>query len=381
MAASEMNNLEYINHLKYQKKYLLAAKYISEKNLLSDSSFVAEYVDLILDSYIITTNFKLFGLKDLSEEENIIDLRGKPGEYEIVCIDLEKMLYEKFNDSPNDPFINLAVGTYISRGFQCNCLQPEFFSSQSDTEFKYFNKAYQKGVFNYWSLFRLAFNSHMSGDYDNAIILYEKSLELKPDHIPSAYNLAIAYFNNEKLEKALYYSDKSLGKYNDAELDADTYHLNGSIHAELGNFDKAEKSLSQSLKLKLNHSEAFKTLLTLYRKTNLENKYVDTVYQFISNDFSNTYFFNQYINYFANNGMHSFDHATYKKLCSTKIEESQAGPFYFNLGKLADGIGDQENALKYLNKSLTAFSSIKNPPEGAIDALNILISQINKMEN
>ena len=135
--------------------------------------------------------------------------------------------------------------------------------------------------------------------------------------------------------------------YGDPALDADTYHVNGVIHQELGNQAKAEEMFLKALKLLKHHPGAFGGLLDVYRKTQNNSGYVNAVYSYISNDFTNPYFFNKYIEYISDNGMESAD-----------IRE------------------DPEKALEFYKASLAAFKRLEKPPEGAMDALNKMIEDL-----
>ena len=45
------------------------------------------------------------------------------------------------------------------------------------------------------------------GEYEQAIKLFKRALEIYPGHEKSLYNMALAYIKSEKWEKALYYAD------------------------------------------------------------------------------------------------------------------------------------------------------------------------------
>jgi tetratricopeptide (TPR) repeat protein len=380
--AAPNEHLKKIELLSKEKKYATAANYILNNNLLDEAEFIPIYTDLLTNNYLTTIHYKFFALKDLEPNETVEELRGKAGKFEIIGDDLEKILYNKHKDLPDNPHINFAIGTYFSRGFACNCLTPEYFPKQANIEIEYFKKAYQKGVFDYWSLFKIGFYNHQNGDIDKAQTFYEKSIELNPQFASSNYNLSIIYLNKNNLEKALLYSTNSLGKYNDAKLDADTYNINGLIQQQLGKYTEAEKMHLKSLKLLKSHDTAFRDLLSVYKETNQPDKYVNAVYSFLANDFSNPYYFNKYIEHIANSGLIEFDQKVYEKLIDLKLKnDNEIGPLYYNLGRFADLRKDTQKALEFYSISLASFKKLDSPSEGAIEALNSLIGELKAIKN
>lgn len=326
----------------------------------------------------MTINYKLFSLKDLEPNESVLELRGKGGvTAQIMGQDLEKFLFTKVTEKPEDMYLNFASGNYISHGIECNCLNPEFFGKEEDSDFKYFEVAYKKGLFNSWSLFRIGYHYHVTGDLDNAVLFYEKAYKEDPNHITPIYNLSIVFLNKGNYQKALFYSNKSLGMYKDPKLDADTYHVNGVINRVLGNLDTAEQNLTKALELVNHHEGAFIEILNLYRQANKSEKYKTTVFNFISTDFSNVYYFNKYVEFLARNNAKEIDQSVYESLVNIDLKDkSQIGPFYYNLGRFAFIRGDTGNSLKHYNASLSAFKTMENPPDGAIDALKSLIADL-----
>lgn len=375
--ATAQDHRERINTLIKERKYATAVEYILNNDLLDQPEMVVTYTHLLTDKYLSAINFKLFALKDLEKNETVADLRGKAGKFEMIGGDLEETLFNRLKLQPENPYLNLAVGTYLSRGFQCRCLQPEYFPNQPEIEFRYFDKAYQKGVSDYWSLFRMALRYHTRGDMEKAFRFYKKSFDKNPDHTAGAYNLAIIHLHKNDLKNALFYSDKALGGYHDAKMDADTYHLNGVIHLEMGSLDEAEKSLDRAFDLNKYHAGVFISSLDLYRKKEKQKQYVKAVTRYLAYDYSNTYCFNRYIEFLNDYALHAFDKAVYNKLSNISLKDkNQTGPFNFNMGKLASIHDEPETALKYYHASLSAFKTMEKPPVGAMKALEKLISDL-----
>ncbi len=381
--AENQNKLKEVNKMIDERKFASAANLIArDEGLMNDPKSIMKLTDLLIDNYLTAINYKLFGLKDLEKGELVKDLRGKAGTYEIIEGDLEKLLYEKIKKHSDDPYLNFAVGKYISRGYNCKCLKPEFFPDDPNGDFQYFEKANKKGIYNYWSLFRIGFHYHQKGDVDNAILHYEKSFNENSSHTPTIHNLSILYLNQNKLEKALFYSNKAIGKYEDPAYDTDTYHLNGIVNWELKNYSQAEKSFKKALSLLNYHKGAFSSLLSFYRDRNNKEGYVQTVSRYISNDLGNIYYFNNYINFLSGSGLHSFDEEVYQLILKIQPKDSnKIGALYFNMGKFSLIKKDRESAIVHFKKSLSEFEKMESPPKGAINALKSMIARIEVKKN
>jgi tetratricopeptide (TPR) repeat protein len=369
--ASFKKDEEKINAYVEDEKYLTAAEYIVNRtDLLGQPEFVRQLTHILTTKYIAAINYSLFSLKDLDKGERIEDYRGKSGMSTMVGGQLDELLYQRIKKNPNSPEINFAVGEYLSRGDACGCRSPGPLKDLSGDDAAYFLKAYKGGVADDWSLFRIGMHYQVEGKLDDAIAFYKKSLAINPDGVDANYDLASVYFVKKDDRKALGYIEKVLGKYNDPELDADTYALHGSILVALGNDRDAEKSLQQALKLKSWHEDAFKELLQLYRRTGQDDKYIAEAGNFIALDYGNTQTFNTYIDYLQRVGQSDLDRKVEKHLLALKLTDArQNGALYFNLGRMADMRSDEGEAIKRYKRSLAEMKTLKNPPEGAIPAL------------
>jgi len=369
-AAFEKEEAE-VRRLMEDAKYLSAASYIFERaDLRAEPRFVRLFTYLLTTKYVVTINFSIFALKDLKKGERVEDYRGKQGTYQFVGGPLDEMLYEATKKNPESPHLNFALGEYLSRGQACGCRAAGPIKDLSGIETPYFLKAHQAGVTDDWSLFRLGVHHHGAGRLDEAIGFYKKSLALDPTQAAANYNLASAYYAKKDDKNALTYATKALGKYDNDDLNADTYHAYGAILAALKNDAGAEKSLEQALKLKPWHDQAFTEIIALYRRTKQNAKYLKRVQDYIALDYGNTYTFNVYINYLQKAGQTDLDRQIEQNLLALKLTEpKQNAALYFNLARMADSRDDKAEALLRYERSLAVLKTMKEPPEGAVAAV------------
>lgn len=369
-----------------QDRYLAAGQFLAgRKDLLNEPFFIREYTHLLVDKYITTVNFTLFALKDLGFGEEVLELRGKTHDSVIVGASLEELLHTRLAKFPDNPEVNFAVGEYLSRGKACGCFQmPRYFNGDKGDEFPYLAKAYDGGVFDYWSLFRLGMHYHRarSGEdasLDKAIAFYKKSAELNAGHNASTYNLAVAYFQKGDDRSAEKYAERALGKYDNDSLNADTYILYASIKQALGKTSEAEYSYERVLFLRNWDDSAFASLLAIYRATGKKEKYMKLVQDYIAIDYSNNFLFSNYFSFISDQGVNEWDKQIFKAIGARDFKkQAEMGAVSYSLGRFAELIGNRQQALRWYQKALDAFLSVAEPPDGAIAALRLLVAKLSE---
>ena len=359
-------------------RYLTAANYINDRpDLRAEPRFVRHYTHLLTTKYVYNINFSIFALKDLKKGERVEDVRGQGGMYQLLGGRLEEDLAEGLKHNPDSPDMNFAVGDYLSRAQTCGCREPGPVTGLGSDDGPYFLKAYQGGIADEWSLFRIGAHHQNAGRFDDAIGFYKKSLAIDPTPVAANYNLAAAYYAKEDDKNALTYAVKALGKYADSELNADTYHLHGVILVAMHDDAGAEKSLDQALALNPSHDQAFGNILALYRRTKQGDKYVKRVQDFIGLDYGNTYPFNVYVDFLRSAGQTDLDRKIEQHLLALELTEpKQTGALYFNLARMADIRNDKAEALRRYRRSLAALKAMKEPPEGAVPVVEGRIREL-----
>lgn len=356
-----------------KRQYASAADYIhSRPNLLGEPRFFRQLSHILTNYYTFQVNFGLFATRDLKDGERLEDVRGTKGDHKMVGGDWEKSLHDALNANPASPDINFAVGEYLSLAQNCRCANLRLFRGEQADEFRYFERAYKGGVYDYWSLFRMGvhYTTDPHQDFKNAVSFYKKSLQMKPDYTETHFNLASVYYSMSDYKTAKDHATKTLGKYNDANLNADTYANYGRIEAALGNSVSAEKSYLKAREYVRWHARSFDGLIDLYRKGKRFDAYKKTVKDYIALDYSNTYTFNVYVDYLADQKLIPTDRDIAGELAKHQYNRTEeTGAVFFNLGRIAELDGNKTLAAQHYAKSLEALKKLSQPPPGAIEAL------------
>ncbi len=363
-----------------KRQYASAAEYIhSRPNLLEEPRFFRQLSHILTNYYTFQVNFGLFATRDLKDGERLEDVRGAKGDHKMVGGDWEKSLYDALKEHPESPDISFAVGEYLSLGQLCGCATLRLFRGEQTDDFRYFERAYKGDVFDYWSLFRMG-NHYASGpnpDLKIATGYFEKSLKLNPDYTETHYNLASVYYSQGDYKAAKKHSAKTLGKYHDATLNADSYANYGRIETALGNYSSAEKNYQKAREYVFWHAPTFDGLANLYRKTKRFDVYKKTVSDYIALDYGNTYTFNIYVDYLADQGLIQSDREIVAELAKRQYSRTEeVGAVFFNLGRIAEMDGNKTLASQHYARSLEALKKLPQPPPGAIEALTQSINRL-----
>lgn len=331
--------------------------------------------------YAVTINFSAFGLRDLKKNETIATVRGKPGTYTIVGQNLEQLLFNQYNKKKESPQINLAVGEFLSKGMHCGCLQTKYFTGDRAVDFQYLIFAYQNHIFDDWSLFKIAVHYHEEGGakIDKAAGFYAESIKLNSKNTDAIYNLALIRYTQNRFDEAKPLALLAAQQYINGDLKSDAYALLGSVELALGKKQAARKNFEESLKYKHWNPKSFISLLRLYEGAKSEREYLQLITSYIAIDYSNSYLFNQYIDYLQNKIIDPYDKKAIELLSKIKLKNKLAvGAYNFNLGRAFEALGEKRKALQRYNISLKSFSESTNPPAGAIDSLNQLIEDLRR---
>jgi len=118
------------------------------------------------------------------------------------------------------------------------------------------------------------------------------------------------------------------------------------------------------------HARACDGLIDLYRKGKRFDAYNKTVKDYIALDYSNTYTFNVYVDYLADQKLIPADREVAWDLAKRQYARTEeTGAVFFNLGRIAELDENKALAAQHYAKSLEALKKLSQPPPGAIEAL------------
>lgn len=362
------------------KQYADAASLLNTKDIASRPEKLMLFTRLLVDNYVVTLNFELFGLKNLQEGQTVAELRGKPGESQMLGGSLPETLKAALDKNPDSPEVNFAVGYYLAKGNECGCGQKRIFTGEAGVPGPYFVKAMNGGIEDAYSLFQIAmyYSQQTPPRVGEAVALYERSLKLEPERTAARFNLAALQLYSNGLEKAEKNARLAVDGYDNPELNADTHTLLGNILEVQEKKEAAEVEYRKALELQNWNASAFTYLIRLLRSEERNDAYVKAVLDYIAIEYHNSYLFNAYVNFLGSHGFKPIDDIVEERLAELDLDAAAAGAVYFNLGRMADFKDQPELALARYKRSLGAFQSLENAPTGAIPVLERRIKELER---
>ena len=124
---------------------------------------------------------------------------------------------------------------------------------------------------------------------------------------------------------------------------------------------------------------AFVSLLEIYRATGKKEKYLKLVQDYIAIDYANNFLFSNYFSFVSDQGVSEWDRELVKAIAAREFKnKAEEGAVFFNLGRFAELTGKKQEALKWYQKAVADFSTVPEPPDGAIAALQRLIANLSE---
>ncbi len=390
----DINPLRTIDNYINNRQYQSALHYIQEKNLLHKPIFTRRAIQIVARYYISTQNFRRFTVKNITPEETISSLRQQhitsPKALPALPLNIDSLLYQQLKKHPNSPDIQFAIGDYLSFSSLCRCHISKFFKGKMDADF--YTRAYDKGVYDAWSLYRMGMHGIYSRDKNvptKAISLLKRSLSMgqktHPDPLQINYLLAAAYFHNRNYKQANFHANNIIGKFDTAKANAEAYTLYGRINSALGYFRVAKNSFRKAMGYMKHHQKLFSEVLLLHIKQGEKdndpvmaaNKYQAEVKKYLSENYAKQELYDNYSMHIDQYGMGQNDLKVLTLLGTLTLSNPQdMGILNYNLGKLYYRYGRRIEAQKYSRKALLAFKTMPNPPQSVIKRINNMLYQL-----
>jgi len=219
-----------------QKKYLSAFELLQEND---PNNRVPEIVlkksEIALNYFVTSIMHQVFALKNLSKDESIKDVRGKPGKYRMFHFAVNEVLKKLMESHPENWKLHNSLGEYYYEIHQKFCIHDSKEAEENlKLSVKYYQIARTNGVYDWKSLFVLGYFKLKQNKLDEAIPLFLESLDLNESYPSSNYNLAYAYLNKNKRQSALKYAIRAYELYDINYQKADAAMMVAIISEELG---------------------------------------------------------------------------------------------------------------------------------------------------
>lgn len=120
---------------------------------------------------------------------------------------------------------------------------------------------------NYWACYYLAEFYRANREYNNALIYYQKSLQIKPNFTQCYLDMAVVNLEKKSYNTAL----QNINKYLETNRNADiAYAIRSRINLNSGNFNSAENDIKTALKINEDISYRLLEAKILFHKKDYE---------------------------------------------------------------------------------------------------------------
>ncbi len=354
---TETETIKKANDLIVNKKYESAFKLLDNfdpEN--SKPDIVLLKVDIVLNYFVSSIMHQMFALKDLEENENIMDYRGREGSFSMQMFEADSILIKLIEIHPTNCKLYKGLGEFY---YEVHLKYGDRWLINDNELFQLIQTNFQKAVdgncADYYSNYILGYINVAQEKYQECIPYFLKAIEQNKDYATSHYNLAYAYLFIDDRENALKYAQNALNLYTDQEYKSDAAQMLGVIYSELKDDENAIKSYELSDKLTPENYYTLKPLLELY--VNTENKNADkTAAIFFNLAPTNPTIYNDLEDIYYNKEKKLIDF--YKSQFSMfKNNEKVQGNLNFYIGRIYIDT-DKKMAKKYFLKSKEIFGKI-----------------------
>lgn len=198
--------------------------------------------DIVLNYFVTSLSHKMFSLKDIKPEEDIMDYRKNGGSSNMLTFDIEASFNKLIKKYPKNYKLYKSLADYYFDAmlkYGGNWIKGE--GELKELIKKNYEIAIQNNAGDYMSHYSLGYMYILEEKYKESIPYFLKSIELNNTYPTAAYNVSIAYMYVNDLENALKYAIKSYELYTDVDYKSDAARVASQMCFELKDIDNAIK--------------------------------------------------------------------------------------------------------------------------------------------
>ena len=348
-----------IESKKYDSAYLLLDKFDPNNQ---NPEIAIEKTNILLDYFVTSLMHKMFALKDMEDNEELMEIRGSEGSFSMYYFSPDSILSILIKRNPNNFDLRKTLGYYYHEIYQkygSNWLEPD--SVIFNKMIENYDLAYKNGVFDYWSLYGIGIAYLNQNKIEESIPYFKRSIELDDNYPSNYYNLAYAYLSLNEKEEALENAKKALELYEYTDYKSDAAKMIGIIYDELNDFENAFKYYLEANTITPNNYYVLKPILNLEVKTNSENYSKRTKEFFMLDPGNPTIYQNLEEIYWDNGKEDELIDFLEKQKEEFSTDPKVTGNLHFYLARIFTGKDDSENAKLNFEKAKEQFEKIYEP--------------------
>lgn len=359
LAQTETETIKKATELIAEKKYESAFELLDQFDPAnSRAEIVLLKEEIVLNYFVTSIMHQMFALKDIGKEEDILDYRGKEGNFGMQVFPVDSILQELIKkDSTNCRLYNGLAEFYyeVHLKYEGKWLKSD--EELFDLMTTNYKKAITGNCAGYLAHYVLGYINLVKENYRESVPNFLASAELNPNHAPSHYNVAYAYLYIDDLQNAKKHAGNALILYQEPELKSDAARMLGQIYMELKDEQKALTNYELADKLSPGNYYNLKSILYLYVKGG-NVKAGETTMAFFKLAPANPTIYNDLEEIYFSNRKGGELTAFYKaRLDEYKDNGKVLGSLNFYLGRIHLE-SDKKAAKEYFTKAKEVFSKV-----------------------
>ena len=342
----------------------------------SNPAIVLQKEKILLNYFVSSFMHQLFALKDLKEDETIMDYRGKEGQYTMVSFPINEILDSLIKCYPQNYklYNGLAEFYYeVHLKYGDNWLKPtsELLKLMEEN----YLTAIRHNAGDNMSYYVMGYLKVMNKEYKKSTEYFKKSIALKYDNSSAHYNLAYAYWYLNKQDSAITEAEISAKQYEDSIYKADAYRMIGFIYFDKKNMPDAIKYLEKSDSMDRDNYYTLKSLLNLYVKTKDSEKDNKMLMRFYNLAPENPTIYNDLGTIYGEaNRIDDLEKFYQSRISEYQDNKKVLGNLYFYLGQLLMET-DAEKAKENFRKAKTVFEKIYSKDHQVFKVLDEILNE------
>ena len=264
-AQNEASVLEKANKFINEKKYESAFKTLQDFDTKNENpNIVLLKEDIALNYFVTSIMHEMFAFKDLKENEDIMDFRGKTGSFGMYLFSIDSTLNKLIKIYPDNYKLYKGLGDFyyqVQQKYSGNWLEDD--DAITNLIIKNYQVVIDHNIADDNVYFATGLQYLTREKYKESIPFFQKSIEINKDFADGHYNLAYAYLYTDDRENALKYAKNSLDLYNNAELKSDAARMIAQIYTELKDNENAVKYYELADKIDSDNYYNLRPLLAL----------------------------------------------------------------------------------------------------------------------
>ncbi len=361
-----------------EKQYYSAWELLHSADPRNNNPRLLEEKTTLVSSYFVNSiNHVLFGLKDLEEDETVMDYRGKPGSYDMIKFDADSLTRRLIRKNGKDYLLYRNLANYWFEVYLSYANSLESGANPLDTVQKYSAKALKHGDEHFRTYYLLAYCFTMDQSFQKAIPLFRKSIQQNDTFPASHYNLGYAYLFTNQQANAVIHANEAFRLYQDSLQKADAARMAGIALMELGKPDKAQMFYERSMDYSPGDYNTLQNMLQLYFATGDADRADSVATEIFARAPASPRVIDDLANLYRQEGKT----ADFTSLMQEQLEEYEGryeakGNIYFGLAKLKME-AEPVKAKEYLLKARENFAEVL---PGSHYVFNVILQALEHIE-